>query len=162
MQHQVLFFESLLWLNLGLNPSLPDHWWILCSFGQWSGIHTLSIVWNGISDPSWNFGQSHLLFTLCQSPLERLDSFPVIGKCDREQASDGGNEWELLYSWRKRSRLCLACLNQTCVLPIAKNMSWAWRKCKVQFRCPDDIWLSWPCCSDGFWFRCLDVGKLRQ
>ena len=25
-QHQVLFFESSVWLDLGLNPVLPDHW----------------------------------------------------------------------------------------------------------------------------------------
>ena len=31
--HQVPFFESLVWLDLGLNPSLPDHWWILYSLG---------------------------------------------------------------------------------------------------------------------------------
>ena len=31
------FFESLVWLDLGLNPSLPDHWWTLYSLGQWAG-----------------------------------------------------------------------------------------------------------------------------
>ena len=29
--------ESLVWLNLGLNPGLPDHWQILYSLGQLSG-----------------------------------------------------------------------------------------------------------------------------
>ena len=27
-------FESLVWLDLGLNIGLPDHWWILYSLGQ--------------------------------------------------------------------------------------------------------------------------------
>ena len=27
-------FESLVWVDLGLNPGLPDHWWTLYSFGQ--------------------------------------------------------------------------------------------------------------------------------
>ena len=31
---QVSFFESLVWLDLGLNPGLPDHWWKLYSFGN--------------------------------------------------------------------------------------------------------------------------------
>ena len=26
-RHQVPFFESLVWLDLGLNPGLSDHWW---------------------------------------------------------------------------------------------------------------------------------------
>ena len=33
--HQLLFFESLVWFNLGLNPGLPDHWWTPYSLGQW-------------------------------------------------------------------------------------------------------------------------------
>ena len=32
--HQVPFFESLVWLYLGLNPGLPGHWWTLYSLGQ--------------------------------------------------------------------------------------------------------------------------------
>ena len=36
-QLKILFFEALVWLNLGLNPSLPDHWWTLYSLGQWPG-----------------------------------------------------------------------------------------------------------------------------
>ena len=28
-------FESLVWLDLGLNPSLPSHWWTLYSLGKW-------------------------------------------------------------------------------------------------------------------------------
>ena len=36
-RHQVPFFESLIWLDLGLNPGLPDHWRTLYSFGQWTG-----------------------------------------------------------------------------------------------------------------------------
>ena len=31
------FFESLVWLDLGLNPSLLDYWETLNSFGQWRG-----------------------------------------------------------------------------------------------------------------------------
>ena len=34
-QYQVPFFESLVWLNLGLNPGLLDHWWTLYSLGNW-------------------------------------------------------------------------------------------------------------------------------
>ena len=29
------FFESLVWLDLGLNPGLPDHWRTLYALGQW-------------------------------------------------------------------------------------------------------------------------------
>ena len=29
------FFKSLVWLNLGLNPDLPGHWWTLYLLGQW-------------------------------------------------------------------------------------------------------------------------------
>ena len=32
-------FETLVWLELGLNPSLPDYWWTLYSLGQWSGLN---------------------------------------------------------------------------------------------------------------------------
>ena len=34
--HQVSFFESLVWLDLGLNPCLPDHWRTLYSLGRYS------------------------------------------------------------------------------------------------------------------------------
>ena len=34
-RHQVSFYESLIWLNLGLNPGLLDHWRTLYSLGQW-------------------------------------------------------------------------------------------------------------------------------
>ena len=30
-------FESLVWLNLGLKPGLPDHWWTHYSLGQYPG-----------------------------------------------------------------------------------------------------------------------------
>ena len=33
-RHQVPFFESLVWLNQGLNPSLPDHWQTVNSLFQ--------------------------------------------------------------------------------------------------------------------------------
>ena len=33
MWHQVPFFESLVWLDLGLDPGLLDHWWTLYSLG---------------------------------------------------------------------------------------------------------------------------------
>ena len=35
-QHQVPFLESLVWLDLGLNSGLLDHWWTLYSLGQLS------------------------------------------------------------------------------------------------------------------------------
>ena len=38
MRHQVPVFESLVWLDLGLNPGLLGHWRILYSLGQWFGI----------------------------------------------------------------------------------------------------------------------------
>ena len=34
-RYQVPFFESLVWLDLGLNPSLPDHWRTLYPLVQW-------------------------------------------------------------------------------------------------------------------------------
>ena len=37
-RHQVPFFESLVWLDPGLNPSFPDHWRTLYSLVQWHGI----------------------------------------------------------------------------------------------------------------------------
>ena len=45
-QHQVPFFESLVWLDLGLNPSLLDHWRTLYSLGQWSGHNDLETTKN--------------------------------------------------------------------------------------------------------------------
>ena len=33
---QVPFFESLVWLVLGVNPALPGHWRTLYTLGQWS------------------------------------------------------------------------------------------------------------------------------
>ena len=30
-------FESLVWLDLGLNPGLPDYWWTHCSLDQCHG-----------------------------------------------------------------------------------------------------------------------------
>ena len=38
-QYQVIFFESLIWLDLGLNPGLPDHWRTLYSLGHWLDIY---------------------------------------------------------------------------------------------------------------------------
>ena len=45
--HQVPFFESLVWLDLGLNPSHLDHWLTLYSLGQWPVYSSLKkdIVW---------------------------------------------------------------------------------------------------------------------
>ena len=37
-QHQVPFFESLVWLDLRLNLSLLDHWQTLYSLGQWPSL----------------------------------------------------------------------------------------------------------------------------
>ena len=39
-RHKVPFFNSLVWLDLGLNPGLLEHWQTLYSLGQWSGWHT--------------------------------------------------------------------------------------------------------------------------
>ena len=35
MWHKVAFFESLVWLDHGLNPCLPDHWQAIYSLGQY-------------------------------------------------------------------------------------------------------------------------------
>ena len=35
------FFEFLVWLDLRLNSSLPDHWWTFYSLGQWTGYRVL-------------------------------------------------------------------------------------------------------------------------
>ena len=29
----------MIWLDLGLNPGLPDHWWTFYSLGQWTGLY---------------------------------------------------------------------------------------------------------------------------
>ena len=34
-RHQVPFFESLVWFDLGLNPGLPDHWRVHYSLCRW-------------------------------------------------------------------------------------------------------------------------------
>ena len=34
-QHRVPLFKSLVWVDLGLNPSLLDHWQTFYSLGQW-------------------------------------------------------------------------------------------------------------------------------
>ena len=36
-------FEALLWLDLGLNPGVPDHWWTFYSLGQWPNIYLLTM-----------------------------------------------------------------------------------------------------------------------
>ena len=41
-EHQVAFFEYLVWLDLGLNPSLPDHWQTL---------YSLDHVWSRLNSP---------------------------------------------------------------------------------------------------------------
>ena len=41
---QVPFFESLVWLNLGLSPSLLDHWRTLYSLGQWPSSKSIIII----------------------------------------------------------------------------------------------------------------------
>ena len=45
-------FESLVWLNLGLNPGLPDHWQTLYSLDQW---HTTTQM---ITDNPLNFNHN--------------------------------------------------------------------------------------------------------
>ena len=37
-------FKSLVWLGLGLNPGLPDHWRTLYPLGQWVGIKLFFMV----------------------------------------------------------------------------------------------------------------------
>ena len=37
-RYQVPFFKSLVWHNLGLNLSLPDHWWTLYPISQWASL----------------------------------------------------------------------------------------------------------------------------
>ena len=33
------FFKSFVWLDLGLNPGLRNHWWILYPLGQWTNTY---------------------------------------------------------------------------------------------------------------------------
>ena len=52
-RHQVPFFESLVWLEQGLNPGLLDHWRTLLSLVQWPGLGIMVIAaGNGHNDPS--------------------------------------------------------------------------------------------------------------
>ena len=34
----------MVWRNLGLNPGLPDHWWILYQLGQWTSFMNIIII----------------------------------------------------------------------------------------------------------------------
>ena len=36
IRYQVTFFKSFVWLDLGLNPGLPDHWRTLYPLGHWA------------------------------------------------------------------------------------------------------------------------------
>ena len=47
-RHQVPFFESLVWLDLGLNPGLPGHWRTLYPLGQCP-----VRPWNLVSNMLW-------------------------------------------------------------------------------------------------------------
>ena len=51
MWHQVPFFESLVWLDLGLNPGLPGHGQTLYTLDQWSG---------KLDSKEWNYGGGEL------------------------------------------------------------------------------------------------------
>ena len=48
-RYQVPFLKSLLWLDLGLNPGLPDHWQTLYPLGQWAVIlyflNDVNLLW---------------------------------------------------------------------------------------------------------------------
>ena len=46
-------FESLVWLDLGLNPGLPDHWRILYSLGQWTGSFTFTFKLFVVDRNTW-------------------------------------------------------------------------------------------------------------
>ena len=54
-------FESLVWLDLGFNHGLPDHWWLLYTLDHWNGrnISVLStniiIILVGIHEKSFLF-----------------------------------------------------------------------------------------------------------
>ena len=51
-RHQVPFFESLVWLDLRLNPCLPEHWQTLSPLCQY--MYSGHRCWNkGISFPIW-------------------------------------------------------------------------------------------------------------
>ena len=55
-RHQVPFFESLVWLDQGLNPDLPGHWLTLNSLGQWPGsiyFEKIQIVSSMCWDNNW-------------------------------------------------------------------------------------------------------------
>ena len=38
------FLKSLVWLDLGLNAGLPDHWWTLYPLDQWAGRRDIIIA----------------------------------------------------------------------------------------------------------------------
>ena len=42
-RYQVPFLKSLVWLDLGLNPGLPDHWRTLYLLDQWAGLYLIYI-----------------------------------------------------------------------------------------------------------------------
>ena len=53
-RYQVLFLKSLVWPDLWLNPSLPDHWWTLYPQDQWFiYIYIYIYIWHQISHEVW-------------------------------------------------------------------------------------------------------------
>ena len=75
--HPVPFFECLVWLDLGLNPGLLDHWRTLYSFGQWSGYrNTIHLNNQTVLLVRIQFSISYLFFTVLMSssfilPIDR-------------------------------------------------------------------------------------------
>ena len=45
VESNTIFFESLVWVDLVLNPDLPDHWRTLCWSGQWPGNRIIIILY---------------------------------------------------------------------------------------------------------------------
>ena len=45
-----IFLKSLVWLDLGLNPGLPDHWRTLYPLGQWvvQKFYNILVLWRTI------------------------------------------------------------------------------------------------------------------
>ena len=86
-QHQVPFFESLVWLNLRLNPGLLDHWRTLYLLGHWpnAGHEMFIIIWIKLNYLSIKPEQDCLHFGLilnenskCKPNLKKNGLCPAI------------------------------------------------------------------------------------
>ena len=71
--------KSLVWLDLGLNPDLPNHWWTLYSLGQWPGKVVLSNE-NNLHSVIWfELLLSNTNNYIAQNTVEYTDCFSAEG-----------------------------------------------------------------------------------